>query len=79
MAVYYFDLRDGEELVVDEEGIELRSMRAAQDEAARALAGLAWDAMRLEGTQSHEMAIEVRDKLGPVMEVRFSFDIARKQ
>jgi hypothetical protein len=49
MAHYYFDLRDGEELVVDEEGMELRNMRAVQDEAARALAGFAWDAMRLDG------------------------------
>jgi hypothetical protein len=59
--------------------MELRTMRAAQEEAARALAGLAYDAMRLEGAQSQQMAIEVRDEHGPVMEVKFSFEIARKK
>ena len=42
MAVYYFDLRDGETLAVDEEGLELRNMGAVREEAARALAGFAW-------------------------------------
>lgn len=79
MALYYFDLRDGEELVPDEEGIELRDIGAAQGEAARALAGFAWDAMRLDGAQGQQMAIEVRDAYGPVMAVKFSFEIARKQ
>jgi hypothetical protein len=32
----------------------------------------------LDGAQSHQMAIEVRDE-HPVMEVKFSFEIARKQ
>ncbi len=79
MALYFFDLRDGEEFVVDEEGMELRDMRAAQGEAARALACFAWDAMRLDGAQGQQMAIEVRDEHGPVMEVSFSFEITRKQ
>ena len=46
MALYFFDLRDDAEFVVDEDGTELRDMRAVQDETARALSGLAWDAMR---------------------------------
>jgi hypothetical protein len=79
VAVYYFDLRDGETLAVDEEGLELRNMGAVREEAARALAGFAWDAMRLEGAQSQRMKIEVRDQNGPVMEVKFSFEMARKQ
>lgn len=79
MALYYFDLRDGEELALDEEGLELRTIRAVQEEAARALAGFAHDAARLDGAQSQQMAIEVRDEHGPVMEVKFSFEIARKQ
>jgi hypothetical protein len=32
MAIYYFDLRDGEELIVDDEGMELRDMRAVHEE-----------------------------------------------
>jgi hypothetical protein len=78
MAVYYFDLRDGDGLVVDKEGLELRDIDAAQDEAARTLAGFAWDAARLRGGPSHQMAIEVRDAHGSVMDVKFSFEIARK-
>jgi hypothetical protein len=80
MALYYFDLHDGDEIVPDEEGMELRDLAAVQEEAARALAGLSWDAVRnFTGTQSHRMAIEVRDDAGPVMQVKFSFEIARKQ
>jgi uncharacterized protein DUF6894 len=35
MARYYFDLRDGDQLAVDEEGMELPIMQAVQVEAAR--------------------------------------------
>jgi hypothetical protein len=48
MTRYYFDLRDGNELVIDEEGMELRDTQAAQEEAGRALAGFAGDAMRVD-------------------------------
>jgi hypothetical protein len=41
MALYFFDLRDEEEFAVDEEGTDLRGMRAVQDETAWALSGLA--------------------------------------
>ena len=34
MPRYYFDLRDSSGLWADEEGIELRNLSAAQDEAA---------------------------------------------
>lgn len=79
MAVYYFDLRDGDELVVDEEGMELCDTVAVQNEAARSLARIAWDAMRTEETQAQQMAIEVRDVYGRVMEVRFTFVLKRMQ
>ena len=79
MALYFFDLRDDAEFLVDEEGTELRDMRAVQDETARALSGLAWDAMRSEGVKGQQMIIQVRDAHGPVMEVKLSFEIARKQ
>jgi hypothetical protein len=65
MALYFFDLRDEAAFVVDEEGTELRDMRAVQDEAARPLSGLAWDAMRLDGAEGHAMILEVRDAHGP--------------
>ena len=79
MAVYYFDFREGDELVVDEEGMELIGIGAAQNEAARSLAGIAWGAMRSDGAQAQEMAVEVRDVHGPVMEVKFEFVIKRTQ
>jgi len=80
MALYYFDLRDGDELVADEEGMELSNLNAVQEEAARALIGLAGDSVRhFNGAKSHQMTIEVRDHLGPVMEVCFAFEIARRQ
>jgi len=66
-------------LVVDEEGLELLDVVAVQEEAARALAGFAWDAARSSiGSDSHQLAIEVRDEAGPVMNVRFTFEIDRK-
>jgi hypothetical protein len=44
------------------------------------LAGLSWDAVRnFKGVQSRGMAIELRDELGPVMQVRFAFEVTRKQ
>ena len=80
MVHYFFDLRDGDELVVDEEGLELRNMNAVQEEAARTLAGLTSDSVRsFYGAGSHQMAIEVRDNLGSVMKVWFAFEIARRQ
>jgi hypothetical protein len=59
--------------------LELHDIGAAQDEAARTLAGFAWDATRQHGGPDQRMTIEVRDENGPVMEVKFSFDIVRKQ
>jgi len=79
MALYFFDLRDEAEFVIDEEGTELRDMRAVQDETARALSGLAWDAIRSDGIKCQQMIIEVRDSHGPVMEAKLSFEITRKQ
>lgn len=77
--LYFFDLRDEAEFVVDEEGTDLRDMRAVQDETARALSGLAWDAMRSDGVKGQQIIIEVRDAHGPVMQVKLLFEIARKQ
>ena len=58
MAIYYFDLRDGDEIVPDEEGLELQDLLAVQEEAARALASLSWDAVRnFKGMQSRKMSI----------------------
>jgi uncharacterized protein DUF6894 len=79
MAVYYFDLRDGDAFAVDDQGMELRDVEAAQAEAARSLAGIAWDVMRFTGAQAQQMTIEVRDVHGPVMDVKLGFAIKRRQ
>ena len=80
MTHYYFDLCDGDDLIIDEEGLELRDTKAMQNEAALTLAGFARDSVgRCDGAQSHQMVIAVRDKDGLVMEVKFSFQIGRKQ
>ena len=80
MALYYFDLRDGEELIVDDEGMELRDMRAVQEEAARSMMDAARDAVLSQNAGSlAQISIEVRDANGAVMRMGFSFEIARKQ
>ncbi|WP_426615786.1 DUF6894 family protein [Bradyrhizobium sp. McL0616] len=78
MKRYYFDIRSGEEIIPDEEGLELSTLEKAQEEAARSLADMARDAIRNEGSgQSHLMAIEVRDDSGPVLDVKFTFEVDR--
>jgi uncharacterized protein DUF6894 len=80
MARYYFDLHDGNELIVDEEGIELLGIGAVQEEAARALASLAWDSVReLRGARTAQMTVEVRDNIGSLMRVSFLCVMNRKR
>jgi hypothetical protein len=76
MPRFYFDLRDGDDLAVDEEGLELPDMSAVQAEAAISLADMARDAVHSDPLVSggHRMSIEVRDDVGPVMQVRFLFE-----
>ena len=81
MPRYFFDLRDGDDLAVDEEGMELRSIQAVQEEAARSLADMARDEVRRHAgdpTKRHRMAIEVRDENGPVLQVKFAFEISKR-
>jgi Domain of unknown function (DUF6894) len=60
MPQYFFDTRDGPELLRDEEGLELDGIQQARDEAARGLLDLARDL--IPGSESRELAIEVRDR-----------------
>ncbi len=75
MPRYYFDLRDGDALAMDEEGLELLNLEAAQEEAALSLADMTRDALR--GYPSHGMAVEVRDDTGPLLQVRVTFEAGR--
>lgn len=80
MRRYFFDLRDGDEVMTDEEGMELPTLVAVQEEAAHALAGMARDEVPLSGNgQVRHMAIEVRDGDGPVLRAKFSFETTRTQ
>ena len=82
MPRYYFDIRDENDLAVDEMGLELSNIQDVQDEAARSLSGMARDEVRKLGSDSHRsrrMAIEVRDDKGPVLEVKFTVEIEKKK
>ena len=76
MPRYYFDMREGDDIAPDEEGMELRTTQAVQEEVARTLADMARDAMRgrPDGV-GHQMSIEIRDDAGHVMQVKFTFEV----
>jgi hypothetical protein len=75
MPRYYFDIRDGESIAVDEEGLELPDLTAAEVEAAQSLGDLAKDTP--PGTESHHMAIEVRTDDVPIFKAAFIFELTR--
>jgi hypothetical protein len=77
MKRYYFDLRDGDALSRDEEGMELPDIETVQEEAVRALADMARDRAEAGSGLARDLAIEVRDDNRPVMRARFTFDIER--
>jgi len=74
MKRYFFDMRDGDCVAVDEVGIELPKLQRVQEEAASSPAELARQRV-IESVldELHDMAIEVRDKDGPFMKVVFTF------
>ena len=78
MSRYYFDLREGVEIFPDEEGLEFSTIEKVQEEAARSLADMARDAVRTPGDGSHQMSIEVRDDGGPVLQLKFTFEVERR-
>jgi hypothetical protein len=78
MRRYYFDVREDDNLQTDDEGRDLSSFEAAQDEATVSLAELALDAIAKRGAD-YRMSIEVRDDRGPVLKVNCTFEIERLQ
>lgn len=83
MPRYYFDMREEYESVADDEGIELGTLETVHEEAARSLADMARDAIRRRNGAGHhhQMAIDVRDDSGPVLQVTltFTFTIDRRR
>lgn len=70
MPIFYFDLRDGDAISIDEVGMRLPGMEPAMDVAMRVLNNFARQAEG--GPQKSyllEMIIEVRDEKGNVSEV----------
>lgn len=80
MKRYLFDMRDRNFLTQDEEGIELPDIESVQEEAALSLADMARNAHGPpERGAGHRMAIEVRDRSGPVLKVLFAFEVDRRK
>ena len=79
MRRYYFDLREGDAIFPDEEGLELSTIEKVQEEAARSLADMARDAVRTLGAGNHQFSIEVRDDGGPVLHLKFTFEVERRR
>jgi len=50
MSRYYFDMRQDDEIVSDEEALELLTIESVQEEAARSLADMARDAVQTIAT-----------------------------
>ena len=72
MTRYYFDIRDGEDVYPDAEGLEFPNQREAEIEAAQTLAGLARD---LAGQEDRpDVAVEVRNEVGPVFQAALIFE-----
>jgi hypothetical protein len=68
MPQYYFDIRGGEYLYSDEEGLDLR--------AAKSKPHVPWRTWPTEADR-HQMAIEVRTPDGPLSRAAFIFEISR--
>ena len=77
MPRYNFDLLDEDVIALDDEGLELPGLRAVQVEAAKSLADMARDALHTfpPAIGRRNMAIEVRDEIGSLMQVRFTFEV----
>ena len=76
MPRYYFDSRDGEELVSDDTGVILPSIEHAREQAAQALAELAKDV--LAGSVHRELATEIRNEAGePLLRATLVFEVER--
>jgi hypothetical protein len=71
MPRYYFDERDNEKFVIDDEGVEIDTFEHVKAEACRAMADFAKDV--LPGCVVRTLAIEVRDDAGPVLRVKLRF------
>lgn len=73
MKRYYFDARDAQGHTTDEEGFELPDLAAVQWEAVLSLVDQSRGAAKQSAGLLNDLAIDVRDDAGPVMQVTFTF------
>jgi len=73
MAHYFFDFKSVNAESRDTEGMELPDVEAAHDMALGALVDAARDAV-VEGSVDQRFAVEVRNGIGPVLEVTAIFN-----
>jgi hypothetical protein len=78
MTRYYFDLRDANGLSVDDEGYEFPDLASVQWEAVLSLVDRSRNFSKGSAEWLTDLAIEVRDDAGPVMQMTFKFQRARK-
>jgi hypothetical protein len=71
---YYFDVRDGAHVSVDDIGVELPDDAAAKLQATLALTEMAHDDLPDDGNE-RSLFIQVRDAAGPRFELSLEFDI----
>lgn len=80
MSLYYFDVYDGDQLTVDNDGMHLGSAEAAWTEAACSIAEMARDAFPKKAKgMDHSLAIAVRDENGPAFSVKAAFETDRNK
>jgi hypothetical protein len=75
---YYFDMVDHDGVTIDEEGMELPSIESVREEATRSLLDMAREEFRPKDGTTGELAIRVRDGVGPVLQLKFTFEVNRK-
>ena len=76
MSRFYFDSRDGENFIHDEDGLEFPDLETARDQATAALADMARDV--LPGSIRRELTIEVRDEFKePLLRTCLVFEAVR--
>lgn len=73
MAHYFFDFKSMSVESRDTEGVELPDAEAAHEMALGALVDAARDAV-IEGSLNQSFAVEVRNGIGPVLEVTAIFN-----
>lgn len=72
MSLYFFDTRNNETFLADNVGTEFPDLETVEFEAASSLTELARDVF--PGSLKRELAVEVRDELGPVLIIKMTFE-----